>query len=91
MIFLNVIAILLLLSGKVSAHYFYAPECCSSRDCYPVNIQDLIENQDGSWTYLPRRITFPKHQVKPSQDRNNHVCIGIHSNLPLCVYIVQGM
>lgn len=86
-----ILLLLLSLYSSAMAHSWYGNECCNQRDCRPVPVTDLTENADGSWTYLPRQITFPKHQVKPSQDRNHHVCIGVHSNQPLCVYVLQGM
>jgi hypothetical protein len=86
-----ILLVLLALASPAWAHSWYDPACCSDRDCRPVPVTDLRENADGSWTYLPRQITFSRHQIRPSKDRHHHTCIGIHSGLPLCLYVLQGM
>ena len=75
------------------AHDWYPMECCSQRDCFKVNMDELVESNNGDWLYLPRNLTFSKDKIRPSQDRNFHVCIGnMEHNMgkPLCAFILQG-
>jgi hypothetical protein len=75
------------------AHDWYPAECCSQRDCFKINYDELVETNNGDWLYLPRNLTFPKAKVRPSQDRNFHVCIGnsgYNDGQPLCAFILQG-
>ena len=81
---------LLLMSDSVLGHSWYAPECCSGYDCKPVSTEDVVETDEG-WKYLPTGNTFTKDQVRPSEDRNYHVCIGPVNHKSYCIYIVNGM
>lgn len=86
-------ALLLCLTGMAGAHSWYPIECCSGQDCQPVSVDDLVEQSDGSWKYLPTGLVFPKETIRPSQDRHFHVCIGRHSfnfGKPLCAFVLQG-
>jgi hypothetical protein len=75
------------------AHDWYPPECCSGRDCFRVDADELVETRSGDWLYVPRNITFPRDKVRPSQDRHFHVCIGnsaYNDGQPLCAFVLQG-
>jgi hypothetical protein len=83
---------LIALSLVTPVHDWYPWDCCSGRDCFAVEPDDLVE-VEGGWEYLPRKMFFSKDKVKPSQDANFHVCIGnyeFNKDKPLCVFIVQG-
>lgn len=74
------------------AHSWYDAECCSNDDCKPVAAEEVIETETG-WKHLPTGTEFTKDMVKPSRDRNFHVCIGKHSwnfGKPYCIYILSG-
>lgn len=87
---------LFLSQAPVYAHDWYAPKCCSSMDCHPIDsCSELSENNDGSYSY--GKLTFSKDKVHPSEDNKCHVCIGkygafgtIPVDTPLCVYIQEG-
>lgn len=82
-----------LLAYPAQAHEWYSPQCCSGRDCHPVNCEDLHENADGSLTYGPSGITFRKDQIHPSQDARCHICTSqpeTDTGTPYCAYVVQG-
>lgn len=77
-------------------HSWYDHDCCSDQDCKPVPATDVVEIE-GGWKYLPTgaifRDTPEKKRIRPSQDRNFHVCIGRSEwdkNFPYCIYILQG-
>lgn len=87
--------VVLLCSGQGRAHeagegWKYPIECCSNRDCHRVSVDDLRENADGSWTYLPLNIKFAREKVRPSGNRWFHVCYTPTSHEPLCVFILSG-
>ena len=50
----------------------------------------MAEQADGSWKHLPSGLIFKRHQINPSQDRHFHICVGEHSGLPLCAFVLQG-
>lgn len=86
------------LIGRAYSHdspsgWDYPPECCHGTahggDCHPVACEELDEKRDGTvgWqTYIFKR-------VRPSQDKNCHVCVwheGEPYSVPQCVFIQQG-
>ncbi len=79
---------LALLATAASAHSWYDQQCCGERDCRPVPCEQLVEDNNGSWLYIPTGNRFDSLQVKPSQDRHCHVCIS--SGRSLCVFIQTG-
>ena len=88
---LLVVGTLLLTIASSFGHSWYDASCCSNRDCHPVNAEDVIELENGSWKYLPLNIVFTKDKVKPSRDGKFHVCYGPESHYPFCIYILMGM
>lgn len=78
---------------KALAHDWYPASCCSGHDCHPIETDELIEQADGSWVYLPTKTVFPKDKIHPSRDNKFHVCIGTYEfnkGQPLCAFILQG-
>jgi hypothetical protein len=55
--------LLLALVTGAGAHSWYPPSCCSDRDCYAIETDQLIELADGSWKYLPTGAVFAKEKV----------------------------
>lgn len=88
--------ILLLLTTNAFAHSWYDHECCSDKDCHPIeDCDELIDNADGSVRW--KDFVFSKERVKPSQDKYCHVCVyeskggyGYQNKTPMCVYIQHG-
>ncbi len=77
--------VLALLATAASAHEWYSAQCCGGRDCRPVPCEQLVEDKDGWWLYIPTGNRFEPLQVHPSQDRNCHVCIS--AGRALCAYV----
>jgi hypothetical protein len=72
------------------AHDWYPPECCSGRDCAPVDSTDLVEIDNGCWRQLSTGLKFCGTQVRPSQDKHWHVCHNASGSIPYCVFIQNG-
>jgi hypothetical protein len=76
------------------AHSWYSAQCCGERDCKPVPCEELVETPHG-WKYLPTGNEFVNEQVRPSQDRFCHVCLGgmLGSAVKrsICAFIRQGV
>lgn len=69
-------------------HSWYDPECCSTADCRPVPSYEVEEIGPGVWLHRPTGLKFEGNKVRPSRDKNYHVCIA--GNFPYCIYILQG-
>lgn len=83
----------------------YPKECCSdAQDCQTIPAGDVSQDSDGyivtlrpgEHRHAPRggRFYMLDSQVKPSGDRDYHVCIHVYTNGPgaICLYIPhQGM
>lgn len=79
------------------AHDWYPPECCNGEDkggdCRKVAADELEEADKGCWIYRPTGNKFCGAQVRPSQDRYFHVCIGNKSHdkgKSYCAFVLQG-
>lgn len=69
---IRALAVFLLLVGPAVAHSFYPYECCSDRDCYPVDAGKVTEGK-GGWTLEDG--TFIRYsEARPSPDNRFHVC-----------------
>lgn len=67
-------AALFLLAGCAGAlaHSWYPAECCSERDCYPIEVHD-VKAVTGGW--LVERSTFITYaEARPSPDGKFHIC-----------------
>ena len=67
----------------------YPYECCGSHDCKPIACDQLVETRNG-WLYLPTGNEFTPYQVRPSQDRHCHVCLGQTDKRSLCAFILSS-
>jgi hypothetical protein len=72
------------------AHSWYPSQCCGQQDCQPVPCDQLVEDKDGRWLYIPTGNRFDPLQVKPSEDRYCHVCLGLIDKRSLCAFIQTG-
>ena len=84
------VAWLISASLLLQVHGWYSSSCCGGEDCRPVPCDQLVEDRDGRWLYLPTRNIFRREQVHPSQDRHCHVCLGKVDNRSICLYIQNG-
>jgi len=84
---------LVLFSASASSHSWYDNDCCSERDCKAVDAANVVEIEDG-WKYLPTgnifRDTPMLQAIRPSRDRDFHVCIS-SGGVSRCIYILNGM
>lgn len=65
-------AIALTLCGEARAHSWYPWECCSERDCFPVE-PNAVREVSGGW--LLEDGTFVAYnEARPSPDGRFHVC-----------------
>lgn len=90
---------LLLVAAIASGHGWYEEWCCDNSHCKPVPESDVVEIAEGVWKYLPTGNIFRDEpplikRIRPSKDKNFHVCIGSTAVRSLgfsyCIYIVQG-
>lgn len=66
----------LMLPGRLAAHSWYPPICCSERDCMKV---DRIEYVTGGMVMTAGAMkVFVPHsmQKQASQDTDAHICVG---------------
>lgn len=92
---MRILVVMLILSiAPAWGHSQYDQYCCGGKDCHEVNAEDVVENSDGSWTYLPDNITFDRSMVRPSFNGKFHVCILPDESgavtMPRCIYVLQG-
>ena len=80
--------IILLTPVNVLGHSWYPINCCSDKDCKPVECEDLLTTIDGGAKY--DKYNFRKDQVYPSQDSKCHVCIN-HYNTPMCAFVQNAV
>jgi len=73
-------------------HSWYDYACCGDQHCYPVACDQLVEETDGGWTYLPLKLHFYAAQVLPSKDGHCHICTAPQPSgqRALCAYIQTG-
>lgn len=77
-------------SDRAFSHSWYDPECCSDRDCHPVDSRELAEAADGTWIYLPTGARFERSKIRPSRDARFHICVLESTGASLCLYVIQG-
>lgn len=83
---MSILLFSLFLVSTAPAHEWYDPLCCSDKDCHPIaSCSELVENKDGSISW--NKYKFHKNSIKPSQDKNCHVCISPELGA-MCVYTV---
>jgi hypothetical protein len=86
---------ILALSLVINIHSWYPYDCCSDKDCKPVNCSDIDEG-DKEYTYIPTGDKFNKKLAKPSEDAKCHVCIheywlnGKFQRQGRCIFIIQS-
>ncbi len=69
----------------------YPFSCCGGQDCKPVPCDELVEQDNGWWEYLPTHTPFPPHVVQPSQDRFCHICVTPSVKQGRCAFIHSGV
>ena len=84
------VAVFVLLITHAWGHDWYEPQCCSGRDCHPVDQTDLVEIENGCWKQLSTGLKYCGAMVRPSQDRHWHVCHSPGGGVPYCAYIQTG-
>lgn len=82
---------MILVLALTLAHSWYPSDCCGDMDCKPVPCDQLIEQDDGKWEYTPTHNVFPQEQVRHSQDKDCHVCLGASDKRSLCAFIQHNV
>jgi hypothetical protein len=87
--FIQMIKAVVIASILVLIHSWYPSDCCEEGHCEPVPCTSISElsNGDVSWN----GINFPKILVRPSQDKDCHVCYNHNSKQPYCVFLRFGV
>jgi len=62
----------IIFASMLLAHSWYPSECCSERDCYPINCSE-VKKIDGGYNY--KGIFFANSQVKQTPDEH----VGCHA------------
>lgn len=85
------LVLLMLLSTPARAHDFYEYDCCSDRDCAPVDRATVVEGPNG-YEVPSLGLTVPygdsRHRV--SQDGDYHLCVSPNTGRLLCIYAPLG-
>ena len=76
----------LLIIGFILIHSWYSQECCTDKDCRPVNCNDIKAVEFG---FMYKNLFFRKELVHPSQDGQCHACYVTNGYQPLgyCLYL----
>lgn len=77
---------LLAISGKLRAHEWYPPGCCSGKDCYAIPASDVRLVADG-WLVIRTNETIDKRGFSP--DGQYHRCSlnGDRDARTICLFI----
>jgi hypothetical protein len=83
------------LSPPAHAHSWYPTECCQGQDCQPVPCDSITETREG---YDWKGLHFLEGQVRPSLDKQCHVCAGMSIDTdgipkpkyPRCIFILPA-
>lgn len=93
---IRALVILILTTSAALAHSWYPWECCSNRDCFPVEARDVRE-VSGGWL-LADGAFVAYGDARPSPDGRFHVCrredgkgalIRLHEK-PACFWAPMG-
>jgi hypothetical protein len=70
----------------------YPWQCCSNRDCRPVECDTLEEIEDGKVRDIENGQTYDRSMVQSSGDSHCHLCteLGKVDGKPICAFIQQG-
>jgi len=77
---------LILTWSDARAHSFYSPECCSNKDCAPIETRHVKITEAGYFVtiapgdhpmikHAPVSFTIPYAKAKESPDGRYHICI----------------
>lgn len=81
----------IIIFGLILAHSWYPTECCFERHCHPVPCDEISEDTNGSLHW--KNLYFDGSQIKPSRDKDCHVCHQLENNkpvTPICIFIHQS-
>ena len=99
-IVIGISAALVIIGGIVSqarSHDWYDQECCSDKDCAPVEEVKFFQDEAGNASVSVRtKFGFAEGQLKhisirPSKDDEYHACIiTYHAAFIRCLYVPAG-
>ena len=82
------------LTGRVYAHGWYDPDCCSDRDCEPVSSVSFVASRPGDIPVMVVTTSFgtkpvtPRTKIRESKDSKMHACI--YQGELICLYMPPG-
>lgn len=82
---LGLALVVLMIPTATLAHDWYDYDCCSDKDCGPIDESRVTQDKDGF--LVDGKFRFPKDKIRPSQDGRFHFCQNPHTGTPLCLYI----
>lgn len=78
-------------AAPAKSHSWYHPDCCSDKDCYPVEVKPfgngMLEFKTKSGILI-LNIEQYRDKMLPSQDQDYHICIN--GGRVLCIYVPAG-
>ena len=74
------LALITALSLSRLAHSWYPQECCSDKDCAPVDDVEVVEGG-----YRTQGLFVAKNRARPSLDARYHLCR--HQNYVFCFFV----
>lgn len=85
----------MLVTNPIKIHSWYDADCCSDRDCFPVEAKHLdngniqFKTQQG---FLELNLRQHHDKIRPSKDENYHICMIPNEGAPkiLCIYVPSG-
>lgn len=91
------VSTLVAITTRARAHDWYAPECCSGKDCAPIAAKFVTEEADGYHVRLPPGShpmlrtkgydgVIPYSSVKDSQDGAFHICLSDEGVYRFCFF-----
>jgi hypothetical protein len=83
---LKLILAFFLFTTPALSHSWYPSDCCSGKDCKPVECDQLVETRNG---IVYKDKLFTRDKIRPTQDFNCHICMNEELG-PLCVFTMPS-
>jgi len=79
----------IIFASMLLAHSWYPSECCSERDCYPINCSE-VKKINGGYDY--KGIFFSNNQVKqtPEDQVGCHACSHLDREYGICLFLPRA-
>jgi hypothetical protein len=78
-----------LIAAVTLAHSWYPPECCKEKDCHPLPCSELsVMDNLIRWR---GKVIGNRRFIRTSQDELCHICLTGPRQIPLCVFMPEGV